>query len=180
MKIIELECSTCKSKFEKPMNEYRRRIKLGKTDFYCSLSCGAKSDTNLKMIHKAGVPHRFIGGWNKFVTEEQKVRSSMREFAKRVRNRKKKFFEELDIEKLVEIWENQKGKCRITKVDLVLQHEPEYKTISNNYKASIDRINSSKPYSIDNIQFISFTCNSMKSNMTDDGVYEFLNIVKNI
>jgi hypothetical protein len=180
MKLIELECSTCKRKFEKPMNEYRRRIKLGKTDFYCSISCGAKSDTNLQMIHKVSVPYRFKGGENKMVTEEQKVRSSMKEFAKRVRNRKKKFFEELDIEKLVEIWEDQKGKCRITNVNLVLQHQPNYKTISNNYKASIDRIDSSKPYSIDNIQFISFTCNSMKSNMTNDEVYEFLYIVKNI
>jgi hypothetical protein len=180
MKTIELECSTCKSKFEKPINEYRRRVKLAKTNFYCSLSCGAKTEKNLKMIHTAGAPHQFTGGWNKMVTEEQKIRSSMREFAKRVRNRKKKFFEELDIEKLVEIWENQKGKCKYTNVDLVLQHEPNYKTISNNYKASIDRIDSSKPYSIDNIQFVSFTVNSMKGAMTDDEVYEFLNIVKNI
>jgi hypothetical protein len=180
MKVIELECSACKSKFEKPMTEYRRRIKLGKTNFYCSLSCGAKTDKNINMISELSKPHRFKGGENKMVTEEQRIRSSMREFAKRVRNRKKKFFEELDIEKLVEIWENQKGKCRYTNVDLILQHEPNYKTISNNYKASIDRIDSSKPYSIDNIQFVSFTVNSMKGAMTDDEVYEFLSIVKKI
>lgn len=180
MKIIELECSTCKSKFEKPMNEYRRKVKLGKTNFYCSLSCGGKSNLNIKMITEAGKNTYFKGGENRFVTEEQKVRSSMREFAKRVRNRKKKFFEELDIEKLVEIWENQKGKCRITKVNLVLQHEPEYKTISNNYKASIDRIDSSKPYSIDNIQFVSYSVNNLKHTMTDDAVYEFFDIVKSI
>lgn len=180
MKTIELECSTCKSKFEKPMSEYRRRVKMGKTNFYCSLSCGANSSQNIEMIIKAGVVNHFKGGENKLVTEEQKLKSSMREFAKRVRNRKKKFFEELDIEKLIEMWENQKGKCKITNVDLVLHHEPNYKTISNNYKASIDRIDSSKPYSIENIQFVSYSINNLKHTMTDDEVYEFLNIVKKL
>ena len=179
MKTKELECVTCKTKFEKPMNEYRRRVKLGKTEFYCSLSCGAKSDKNLKMIHKAGAPHQFKGGENKFITEEQKIKSSMRDFAKRVRARKAKFVEELDLDKLVEIWNSQNGKCKFTNVDLVLQHQPEYKTISNNYKASIDRIDSSKPYSIDNIQFVSLTANTLKGNMLDEEVFEFFEIIRN-
>lgn len=179
MKTKELECVTCKTKFEKPMNEYRRRVKLGKTEFYCSLSCGAKSDKNLKMIHKAGAPHQFKGGENKFTTEEQKIKSSMRDFAKRVRARKAKFVEELDLDKLVEIWNSQTGKCKFTNVDLVLQHQPEYKTISNNYKASIDRIDSSKPYSIDNIQFVSLTANTLKGNMLDEEVFEFFEIIRN-
>jgi hypothetical protein len=179
MKTKELECVTCKTKFEKPMNEYKRRIKLGKTDFYCSLSCGAKSDKNLKMISKAGAPHHFKGGENKLTTEEQKIKSSMRDFAKRVRARKAKFVEELDLDRLVEVWNSQNGKCKFTNVDLILQYQPEYKTISNNYKASIDRIDSSKPYSIDNIQFISYSCNSLKHDMTDEEVKEFFNIIQN-
>jgi hypothetical protein len=177
MKVIELECTTCKGKFNKPMNEYRRRVKLGKVNFYCSLSCGAKSDINLKMISEVAKPFYFKGGENKLVTEHQRIRSSMKEFAKRVRYRKSKFIEELDIDKLVEMWILQNGKCKFTNVKLVLPHEDTYKTTSNNYKASIDRIDSSKPYSLDNIQFVSFTVNNLKATMNDDSVFQFFDIV---
>ena len=178
MKTKVLECATCKTEFEKPMNEYRRRLKLGKTDFYCSLSCSGKSPKNMKMFYEIGVPYQFNGGENKLVTEEQKLKSSMRDFAKRARNRKKKFFEELDIEKMIEIWNSQNGKCKFTGVDLVLPHEENYKSTSNNYKASIDRIDSSKPYTIDNIQFVSYSVNNLKNTMTEAEVKEFFNIIK--
>lgn len=177
MKTKVLECSNCKTEFEKPMNEYRRRVKLGKTNFYCSLSCSGKSSQNIEMIVKAGEGTYFKGGENKLVTEEQKLKSSMRDFAKRVRNRKNKFFEELDIEKMVEIWNHQSGKCKYTNVDLVLPRDDRYKTTSNNYKASIDRIDSSKPYTIDNIQFVSYSVNNLKNNMTEAGIEEFFNII---
>jgi hypothetical protein len=178
MKTKVLECVTCKTEFEKPMNEYRRRVKLGKTDFYCSLSCSGKSPKNLNMIYAASIPTHFKGGENKLVTEEQKLKSSMRDFAKRVRNRKKKFFEELDIEKMIEIWNSQNGKCRFTGVDLVLPHEEKYKSTSHNYKASIDRIDSSNPYTIDNIQFVSYSVNNLKHTMNESEVIEFFNIIK--
>jgi len=177
MKTKVLECATCKSTFEKPMNEYKRRIKLGKTKFYCSLSCSGRSSENIKMMYEVGKPYWLSGGENQLITEEDKLYSSMREFARRVKNRKSKFFKELDIEKMAEIWKSQKGKCKLTNVDLVLPRDDNYKSASNNYKASIDRIDSSKPYTIDNIQFISFTCNNMKSNMTENEVKEFFKII---
>ena len=178
MKTKVLECATCKAEFEKPINEYRRRVKLGKTDFYCSLSCSGKATKNIKMIINLGKNNHFKGGENKLVTEDDKIKSSMKEFARRVKNRKTKFVEELNIEKMVEVWNSQNGKCKFTNVDLVLPHTIEYKTTSNNYKASIDRIDSSKPYTIDNIQFVSYTVNNLKSNMSEELVYDFFNIIR--
>jgi len=179
MKTIKVKCKICNVYFEKPKNEYNRRIKLGKTDFYCSLKCSGNRDSNIEMIKLSANPYRFKGGENKLITKEQKIKSSMRDFAKRVRARKSKFVEELDLDKLVEIWNYQNGKCKLTNIGLVLQYQSEYKTISSNYKASIDRIDSSKPYTIDNIQFISLTANNLKSNMSDEEVFEFFNIIKN-
>ena len=180
MKTKVLECSTCKSKFEKPMNEYRRRVKMGKTKFYCSLSCGKQTPENLTMLNDASKYTRFVGGENRLLTEEQKLYSSMKEFARRVKNRKKKFFEELDIEKIIEIWKYQNGKCKFTNVDLILPRDNRYKSTSNNYKASLDRIDSKKPYTIDNIQFVSYTVNNLKLDMTDDDVANFFKIVKSL
>ena len=178
MKIKVLECSTCKSKFEKPMNEYKRRVKMGKTNFYCSLSCGKKTKSNIEMLNSVGKSTWFIGGENKLLTEEQKLYSSMKEFARRAKNRKNKFFEELDIEKMIEIWKYQNGKCRFTNVDLILPRDDRYKSTSNNYKASIDRIDSSKGYSIDNIQFVSYSINNLKNTMNENEVEEFFKIIK--
>ena len=177
MKTIKVKCKCCGNLFDKPKNEYNRRIKLGKTDFYCSLVCSGNRNENIERIIKLSKPYHFRGGENKFITEEQRLKASMREFAKRVRARKSKFVEELDLDKLIEIWNYQNGKCAFTNVDLVLQHRPEYKTISNNYKASIDRIDSTKPYTIDNIQFISLTANNLKSNMLENEVFEFFDII---
>lgn len=178
MKTIIVKCKVCGNSFDKPKNEYNRRIKLGKTDFYCSLNCSGNRDDNKSMLLEFGKNYLFKGGENKCKTEEQKLKSSMRNFAKRVRARKSKFVEELDLDKMIEIWNYQNGKCKFTNVDLVLQHRPEYKTISNNYKASIDRIDSSKPYTIDNIQFISLTVNNLKSSMLEKEVFEFFEIIK--
>jgi very-short-patch-repair endonuclease len=50
MKIVNLKCSGCKVEFTKPKKEYDRRIKLGKRQFFCSLSCGAVSNNKDKKI----------------------------------------------------------------------------------------------------------------------------------
>ena len=179
MKTINCECSVCGNAFDKELKEYNRQIKIGRTKFYCSLKCSGNRNENIEMIKTAGKPYYFKGGENKFTTEEQKIKSSMRDFAKRARARKSKFVEELNLDKLVEIWYSQNGKCKFTNVDLVLQHKPEYKTISNNYKASIDRIDSSKPYTIDNIQFVSVSVNNLKNNMMNEELNEFFSIIRN-
>ena len=78
------------------------------------------------------------------------------------------------------IWKKQNGKCAITNVELILPNDTKYKTINNNYKASIDRIDSSKSYTIDNVQFLSATMNYLKMDMKNDDVMEFIDIIKNL
>jgi hypothetical protein len=179
MKVKVLECSTCKNQFEKPMNEYRRRIKLGKTDFYCSLSCSKKTIQNLEMIKELAKPYRFKGGENRLKTADDIVLGGLKEFSRRVR-RRDKFVVEINPSDLLQIWKKQNGKCAITNVNLVLPNSPNYKLVNNNYKASIDRIDSNKPYTIDNIQFLSATMNFLKADMDDNSVNEFIRIVKSI
>ena len=43
--------------------------------------------------------------------------------------------------------------------------------------ASVDRIDSSKPYSIDNIEFVSVGINYLKNRFKKSEVIEFLNII---
>jgi len=180
MKTIRLKCNTCNESFDKPINEYNRRVKLGKTKHYCSLSCFGKSKKNLDRIVEVGKSYYFKGGENKLITDKQLLLSSMKEFTRRIRRRKSNFISEVLPDTLSIIWNNQNGKCVYTGVDLVLPHDSNYKLVSNNFKASIDRIDSSKPYSIDNIQFTSLTVNLAKSTMSNSELLEFFEIINNM
>ena len=128
MKKIILECNVCKNKFEKPINEYNRRLRLGKNEFFCSLSCYGKSPKNVEFLNKIRDTNNmfkpFKGGENKLLTEEEKIKSSMKDFLRRMRRRKKFLKEQndIDIDKMFKMWEDQKGKCNYTGVDLVLPH----------------------------------------------------------
>jgi hypothetical protein len=179
MKTVECVCDICGTKFEKPKNEYNRRIKLGKTKLYCSLKCSGSRKENVEMLSKSAPQYYFKGGENKLINPDDITKSGLKEFARRVR-RRNKFAGELDVNDLFEIWKKQNGKCSITKVDLILPNNPKYKTVNNNYKASIDRKDSNKPYTIDNIQFLSATMNFLKMDMVETDVNEFIEIVKNI
>lgn len=48
MNDIELECKWCNKKFIKKEIDYKNQINRGQIDFYCSLSCSAKSQMKLQ------------------------------------------------------------------------------------------------------------------------------------
>lgn len=175
--MVKCKCEICGNQFDKPQNEYNRRIRLGVTKFYCSRKCVGFRSENIKMLNESGKLHHFKGGENKIITEYDKKLSGLKEFSRRIR-RRKHFSNELNPIDLYKIWERQNGKCAITNVALILPSDSNYKLISNNYKASIDRIDSSKPYNIDNVQFVSITANFLKANMVESDVLDFIRIVK--
>ena len=39
MNVIKLNCKNCNKEFEKYKSEYNRRIKTGRTNFFCCLTC---------------------------------------------------------------------------------------------------------------------------------------------
>ncbi len=184
MSNIKLICGTCESEFEYYKGEYNRQTKRGRSVFYCSLKCSSKREDNINRLKKVG--RKFIGGENRLLSDEDFLKSSMNEFLRRVRNRMKakpeRYSESnLTIDHLIEVWNKQKGSCTYTGVQLVLPSYKNYKLTNYNYRASLDRICSSKPYIIGNVQFISYTMNNLKSNMNDEDLKEFFNIInKNV
>lgn len=179
MKTIQCKCDNCGNDFEKPLNEYNRCLKLKKSKLYCSLKCSGNRTENKNRLKEIGKSTYFKGGENRLITDDEISLGGLKEFSRRVR-RRKNFYEELNPNDLLKIWKNQNGKCAITKVDLLLPNNKKYKLTNNNYKASIDRIDSSKPYTIDNVQFLSVTMNCLKMDMDDMSVNQFIQIIKNI
>jgi hypothetical protein len=85
----------------------------------------------------------------------------------------------LTIFDLKEIWENQNGKCAYTKVDLILPtHSNLHKDTDPWLIASIDRVDSDKPYEISNVQYISRTLNYAKNTMSHEKMLEFISFLK--
>lgn len=182
MSNIKLICGSCNKEFQYYKGEYNRQTKKGRTVFYCSNICSGKRPDNVNRLKIVG--RKFKGGENKLVTEKDFVVSSMNEFLRRIRNRIKSKPEKvgdsnLTLEHLIEVWNKQKGLCAYTGVQLTLPSYKNYRSVNYNHKASLDRIDSSKAYIIGNVQFVSYTMNNLKSNMTDEDLQEFFTIIKN-
>ena len=182
MSNIKLICGTCNTEFHYYKGEHTRQVKKGRSVFYCSLKCSGKREDNKIRLKQCA--RKFTGGENKLVTDNDFVRSSMNEFLRRIRNRKRYKPEkvgetDLTLEYLIELFNKQNGLCAYTGVKLVLPSYKNYKLTSSNHKASLDRIDSTKSYIIGNVQFVSYTMNNLKSSMNEFDLKEFFKIIKN-
>jgi hypothetical protein len=81
---------------------------------------------------------------------------------------------ELTIEYLYDLFLKQNRKCKISGIDIKFRKLGEPKDFTT---ASLDRIDSSKPYIENNVQWLHKRVNVMKSNLSDE---EFINICKTI
>jgi len=85
----------------------------------------------------------------------------------------------ITLEDLEEIWNNQQGLCAYTKLPLILvTHTNPRKDVPKWSLASVDRIDSSKGYEKDNIQFISRTINYAKNDMSHEDAIKFLQFIR--
>lgn len=91
------------------------------------------------------------------------------------RARKKNISFELNLDILKNLWEKQEGKCSITGLSMTTTIlKGKLKT-----NLSIDRIDSNKGYTIDNVQLVCVAVNIMKNTFTLDELKYFCNLIIN-
>lgn len=165
-KLITFTCDCCGKECEKPLSEYNRNIRLGRHNF-CSRSCACVYNNK----------HT-----KKNITDEMKLhlrsicanrRDEFTGFRYILRNIRKRFKDvNIDLQYLKDLWDKQKGICPYTGIHMTL---PTYKHNYNYFTvASLDRIDSSKGYVKENLQYIVLPINLMKSTMSDIAVKQFL------
>jgi hypothetical protein len=166
MKTTTIECAVCGIEVDKPTKEINRQKKKGRDRFYCSLKCSGK-DSNLHL--------RQYDNTEYLISDNRKDEyTGLREHFRRAKKRHKDF--NLTLDDLLELWNNQSGKCAYTGVEL--EHPSSKKSTGNyNYMASLDRIDNNKGYIKGNIQFVSVSCNWLKNRMGDKHMQEFFQIV---
>lgn len=166
-KLITLKCDCCGKEFEKPISEYNRNLKLGKSN-YCSRSCSGKmcNKNNKQKGHAS----------NLIPNNHRDIYTPFRYYYRNAKRRCKEF--NLTLEYLKELWEKQEGICPYTGIKLNLA---EYNKNHNNYiyTASLDRIDSSKGYIIGNVQYISIAINFMKNSMSHEETIKLCKIIAN-
>jgi hypothetical protein len=156
-------CYNCNTPFEKAVSEIKRTEAKGKKH-YCSQSCLGK--TNIKNL---GI---WIGKGNvdNFNGKTQRDQfTGFREFIRRAKRRKN--LGDLTLDDLLEQWNKQNGKCPYTGIELKL---PQARKRHQMFEmASLDRVDSNKPYEKNNVVFVSTPINYMKNSMTEEETVAF-------
>lgn len=160
-----VKCVGCENFFEKENKYIKQSIKRNMKHF-CSASCQMhyrrRTDPRFQVIRV--IPPE------KLKLRKKDEYSPFRYYLRKAKTRNKC---QITIEEIKEQWDIQNGLCNYTKLPM----KP-YKEHTNKFDlASLDRIDSKKPYQKGNIQFIICALNLAKNSENDK---DFVNFLKQI
>lgn len=172
-KQILLICPKCNKEYYKDLSEYNRNIKLNRIS-YCSISCSTD-------INRIPLEKRLAYNISKHSDNKRDEFTDFRYHFKMLSNKNRNKIVSITLENLKEIWDNQNGICPYTKIKLIHQtHSKNHINYPFYMRASIDRIDSSKGYTYDNVEFVSLAINYLKNKHSKKEVFDFLNLIKNL
>lgn len=165
---IQFTCDCCGKDTTKAKSEYERNVRLDKKNF-CSRSCAAKYNNT----------HRAKSSNNYDISQHSdNHRDEFTPFRYSLRCAKRRYHGcTLTLEDLQEQWKLQQGVCPYTKIKLTLPEDGNVANLDVAIRASLDRIDSSKPYEVGNIQFVSTPINYMKNTMSDEQTKDYLRCI---
>jgi YHS domain-containing protein len=180
---INLTCRNCRKPITKETKEYRRQIRRGKENFFCSGSCAASFG------HKTG-SYNYVTAYERLATysgprakRKPDALSPYRWFARCIRRRGKgnsRKTTNLTPQDLKELFEAQEGICPLTGWRLNLPVSSNgWEENRHPRNASIDRINPEKGYIRGNVRFVSYIANIARNTYGDDTLYDFCKSVTN-
>lgn len=166
-KTSEVICQNCNQPHLKPITEINRNNEIGRKMF-CSRSCCISFNTKRRKV-------RSVNSFNigQYSTNKIDIYTPFRYLFKCSKSRNKEI--SITLEDLLNQWNFQKGICPYSGVSLILPTSRN--KLSYIYRASLDRIDSTKGYIKDNIQFVSTCMNLMKNNLTDKEIKHFCKLI---
>ena len=171
MKTVELNCANCGCTITKLVKEYNRRLKQGKTEFFCNRKC-ATTKSNKDNPRPGNISSLSSGNRRDEFTP-------FRWFILRAqhRNKRKGYGCDITIDFLKNLWDHQAQTCPFTGWTMILPQD------SNGWKeyhptnASVDRIDNSKGYIQGNVRFVCIMANLARQDFTDRQVINFCRAV---
>lgn len=167
---VAVICNGCSKSFEKTKGEMKRAEDRGFLRHFCSNKCmrdlgPLNPKGNSKNLKKGGrVPTEYSPF--RYFANKAKIRNKDSGFEK----------QELSVEFLKQLWDQQEGICPLTGWKMILPPSTSYWSRGSATRrdiASLDRIDSNKPYCVGNVRFIAHIANMAKYIYTDQDVYVF-------
>jgi len=174
---VTLICCVCGTQFQRKAAEARRNAKMGRRA-YCSLKCcGADNFNHLKDYPNYDIS---VHASNK-ADDLSPFRWHFRRIKQHCQERRKDHHLQITATDLKKQWEKQAGICPYTGWKLV---QMENTSVNKQLpltpdRASVDRIDSSKGYTKDNIQFVAFIAQMAKHQFNESQLFDFCNAVSN-
>jgi hypothetical protein len=106
----------------------------------------------------------------------QSLDTHLRKKLASIKEDRRKIFSDLTLEQLINLWNKQEGKCAISGVEMSYQRNKRQHNMNN---CSVDRIDSSGNYTIDNIQLVCWIVNRMKGENTTEDLIQWCNHIIN-
>ena len=160
---VQLTCDTCGITFEREAKEVNRNRKNGRRT-YCSFRCNGKANNE----------HLPKGAHNENL--KRSVNDEFSPFRLHMRNCKKSGKPvEITLADLKDQWDSQKGICPYTGWKMKIMGNTNHKSQlpRTHDRASLDRKNSLRGYTKDNIQFVSMMAQFAKNSFDDDVLLGF-------
>ena len=156
---LSVVCGFCGKQFEKEQYEIKKSLTRSKTGkHFCGYSCSSKY-INREM-------HGDSVGFGYYLNTAKK-------------NAKLKNLEfDLDRDFLKQLWDDQNGICPYTKLGMVMNKYTRNKKTKDLQFGSLDRIDNSKGYTQDNVQFVCLGFNYLRNTCSLDEAINFLDKLK--
>jgi hypothetical protein len=176
MKYVAVECTECGVEFEKPIKEAGRSKKLGRPHF-CSRTCSTTHrNKNLPIEERLDKCYQI----KRHANNRRDEYSPFRAYLNRGRCSLTLHKVEIDVKYLKQLWDKQKGICPYTGIKMILPETTDhYFKIRSLKKASLDRIDSSKDYVEENVEFVCCGINMAKNSFTREEMKKFIVEMKN-
>jgi hypothetical protein len=173
--IFDLVCESCGKAFQRPAAEHNRNCRKGRK-VYCSRSCAGNGNRSNIPKERDGY---LLGLLNRGLPLDKY--SPFRNIYRVARVRSEKVGREftISLEDVYAAWERQQGKCPYSGWPLRLPEKAQSQGNIDHLPdvASIDRIDSSKGYTPDNIQIVCRMANYAKADWSHEQMVEFCRAV---
>ena len=171
--MVKLTCETCRKEFYRKTSEAQRNAERGMRTF-CSRACRGKKlveDVPFeRRVNVSNLPKKTLDEFSPFRPHLKTIKSHAKKIKAQVL---------IDVDDLKRQWDKQGGICPLTgwaMTNYISTRDLPKRTPN---RASLDRIDSSKHYTIDNIRFICMMAQFAKNNFEDSDVLYFCESVVN-
>jgi hypothetical protein len=153
------KCSKCKE--EKELSEFPK-TKTNKDGYsYLCFPCNRETSRRYRQENSETYYRN-----QKQKRQEEPTFVAQLLYATKTRAQKKKLDHTLTFDFLLKLLKESEYKCAVTGLEMNLKTDSRKK--ANLFKCSLDRIDSTKGYTEDNVQFVCWAVNQMKADKTED------------